>query len=152
MIQNYLCLTFKNFTVPYTWKILENKDELEPNAVSFGSGLYVGGASFDSIYSLSVIDENGQCSKFNDERTGSGCVYLFNEPGSFEWIPSQNGVVEVGAVKFNNFAIGRIPSRDGKFAIGKIEQGFLFYGIGDKVLKAANYFALVYTPLRDAAL
>lgn len=145
-------LTFYLLIAPYKWKVFENKSELIPNAVSYGKNLFVGRYSTNGNNSVATIDAEGKCYFLRKGRNRSvtGCYYLWNEPGNFQWIQSRNGIIETGAVrlKFNAFAIGRIRLRNGKFAIGKITQDGLFYEVGNRRLKATKYFALVYKPLR----
>lgn len=127
------------------------KAELRANAVSFGSNMFVGGASFSGYSAPASSDLNGRLSFFKNGRTRfmySG-VYLQNTPGNFTWTASGFGKSIQGVVSYKGFGVGRIRFRNGKIYLGRISKGFLFYDVGNKESRTATYEVLVHTPEQD---
>lgn len=79
----------------------------------------------------------------------TSCVYLVNEPGNFEWTPSGNGKVEIGAVTYNGVPAGRVY-HNGVVRIGKVSipEQRIFYSQGTREYSNPTYDVLVYKPNR----
>jgi Protein of unknown function (DUF3421) len=126
-------------------------NEVISKGVTAGSGLFVGGGAHPNESGPATI-ESGTC-YFGYSGTSyilNGCVYLVDQSGKFEWIPSSNGAVEKGAVKYNDVPVGRVLHGKAAMRIGKISktQQCILYPYLDKELKAASYEALVFKPHR----
>lgn len=136
----------------YEWEPLNNKNQLKGNAKTFGKKFYVGGGSYNGYSGPARIDAKGQCTVFMDGRTQKAynCFFLKDIPQHFDWIDAYYGNKINGPVRFNNIKVGRIQSKTGEFYLGRIQNGFLYYDIGDKESKAGEYEALVFRPLRRA--
>ena len=134
----------------YEWIAHTDKKQLKISAKAFGDKLYVGGGSYNEYSGPARINRDGQCTLFWEGHTqkATNCFYLKDVPEHFDWIDSYYGKRIVGAVRFNNIKIGRIQLRNGDIHIGRIQNGFLYYDIGDKESKAGEYEALVFKPLR----
>lgn len=79
------------------------------------------------------------------------CVYLVNQPGNFEWIPSKNGEIVKGAVEYMGVPVGRVYHKTVVMRIGKIisavGQKCIYYPYGGFEFKAYIYEALIFKPL-----
>jgi Protein of unknown function (DUF3421) len=139
----------------YQWKPYLNANDAMINGVTIGNDLYVGNGVHSSGQAGAASLQNGVCiypySGLAYNLTN--CVYLVDEPNQFEWIPSKNGVYELGAVRFsdNSYPVGRVKHTNGELRIGKIAgPGYnkLYYSYGNLEYSASTYEALVYKPLR----
>jgi hypothetical protein len=113
----------------------------------------VGAGTDSSVWSSTpTMLEKGLCYHFIGEitRTLNDCLYLVNQPGNFEWIPSSNGVHELGAVKYSGSPVGRVKHTNGLMRIGWISSHhqYICYAYGDTVFYSKEYDALVFKPHR----
>jgi hypothetical protein len=145
--------TLFNYKVtPPQWKSYLNRNEVITYGVTAGSGVYVGGGDYSKTETGPALLEGNSC---NYPYRGlsyvlSNCVYLVNQRGNFEWIPSRDGISEKGAVLYGGFPVGRAQHSTVGMRVGKIskETKSILYTFGTREYRAYSYDALVFKPYR----
>jgi Protein of unknown function (DUF3421) len=127
-------------------------NEAVTKGVYAGDQIYVGGGFHPSSGSSApTMLYNGLCyyAWGSNEHVLNNCMYLVNQPGNFEWIPSSNGVHELGAVTYSGVPVGRVKHA-GTMRVGKISTGGgrIYYTYAGKEYDVTSYEALVYKPDR----
>jgi Protein of unknown function (DUF3421) len=120
--------------------------------VTAQSNIYVGGGTHYSGASAPTMLANGYCLFAWGGKSYSlnNCMYLKDEPGKFEWVPSRNGVTETGAVRYKGVPVGRVH-HNWVIYVGKISSGDrrIYFPVNGAELNKQIYEALVYDPNRS---
>jgi Protein of unknown function (DUF3421) len=131
------------------WKTYQNQNEVTTYGLSCGSpGVFVGGGGSSGPATL----DKGKCvSSFMGLSFNLyNCEYLVDQPGNYEWIPSEKGATEQGAVLYGGLPVGRALISNGQYRVGKISKATknLLYSYDILELSAKTYDALVFKPYR----